>query len=172
MTTRRGFLKAMLAACAAPAIVKAENLMKVVAPKGVVESDAGLYIPAEPSPLSADLSGEFTMETWVKPAPGKWAHIALVSRPDSVGGNILTEYVDGKQVSNGTHASMFPGAHFDFKEGQLSIGTPAKKEFYLDDFRVTSLAREPKHLGFNQRDLSNGCTVEPGWSKFIIERKS
>lgn len=33
--SRRGFLAGMLAACAAPAIVKAESLMKVVAPKEV-----------------------------------------------------------------------------------------------------------------------------------------
>lgn len=30
---RRGFLKAMLGACAAPAIVKAENIMRIVVPK-------------------------------------------------------------------------------------------------------------------------------------------
>jgi hypothetical protein len=46
---RRGFLKAMLVAGMAPAICKAENLMKVSSlPRGYEESEGGIVIP-EPS---------------------------------------------------------------------------------------------------------------------------
>jgi hypothetical protein len=56
MTTRRGFLGAMLAACAAPAIVRADSLMRVIP----TETEILLPEPkriVHPSEFSIELTG-------------------------------------------------------------------------------------------------------------------
>lgn len=84
---RRGFLQAMLAASVAPAVVKAENIMKI-------------WVPPEPEIIKPvmtiydDGAEDFTVESWVQPATlGTWFHVALV-RND---GNI-DKYLNGKKV--------------------------------------------------------------------------
>lgn len=47
MNTRRGFMGAMLAACAAPAFVRAESLMKL--------SPAGLFVPVDSGIITPEM---------------------------------------------------------------------------------------------------------------------
>ena len=100
---RRGFLKSMLAAAAAPAIVKAENLMKLYVPPqeivvpepvGMTFDGCGDYMPV---PDSAFGDGDWTMEAWMKPTTGEWNNVVIV-RSDGV----VTEYLNGNEVPTGT----------------------------------------------------------------------
>jgi len=75
MTTRRGFLKSILALAAAPAIVKASSLMPIYVPKPEVFTFG---------------TGDFTVEAWMSPVNDGWHHIALVK--DSTG---VKHYFDG-----------------------------------------------------------------------------
>lgn len=62
MTTRRGFLAAMLAASAAPAIVRAGSLMPIwVPPQGLVLLSSGLG-----DVRSFSMHGDWTIEMWTK----------------------------------------------------------------------------------------------------------
>jgi len=64
---RRGFLQAMLGVAVAPAIVKAENIMKIWTPSQEIITDPyGLDYP------------EYTVSGWVKPRLDEWMHIAQV----------------------------------------------------------------------------------------------
>ncbi len=63
MTTRRGFLKAILALGVAPAIVKAENLMPI-------------YVPKK-QPILLFGSGDINVTSWLKPKPGDWFHVSI-----------------------------------------------------------------------------------------------
>lgn len=83
-TNRRGFLGALLAAAAAPAIVKAESLMPI-------------WVPATPKIITPQWdmgSGDFTMETWAPTLTGKWHSIHLVQ-----GEFGKRAYVDGSRVA-------------------------------------------------------------------------
>lgn len=81
---RRGFLAAMLAAAAAPAIVKAESLMK-------------LYVPPARkvwTPYGHDLgTGDWTVDAWLP--DGQWRHVAVTRA-----GGVTKTYVDGELVPN------------------------------------------------------------------------
>jgi hypothetical protein len=150
---RRGFLKAILAAAAAPAIVKAENLMKLYVPSREIIVNkfdgCGDYMPFDDSAYGW-AEGDFTIETWMKPTAGDWHHIALV-RDDYR----YIEYLDGKEVVPGTlKARGFEIAQS--KSGLLSAKIEDHTaQFYssdfdghVDDLRITSLARPKEHLGF------------------------
>lgn len=85
MTTRRNFLKVMLAAAAAPAIVKASSLMPIFVPKKEV------LLPDWAHQLE-----DYTIESWLKPRFGDWTHVSV-----SRGGmyNEFKFYLDGSPVS-------------------------------------------------------------------------
>ena len=82
MTSRRGFLAAMFAAAAAPAIVRAESLMKIVVPKQEI------ILPAQFN-MGTD---DFTIEAWVKP-DGEWHHHSMTRGP-----NGITHFLDGAVI--------------------------------------------------------------------------
>lgn len=82
-TTRRGFLGAMLAAAAAPAFVKASNLMPIVAPKQeIILPTLDLHLPG-----GALQAGIYTASMYVKTPDGVWEHL---SRTFKVGDNART----------------------------------------------------------------------------------
>lgn len=100
---RRGFLKAMLAAAAAPAFVKAESLMKLYVPpqeiiipepSGMAFDGCGDYLDIPDTPWG---QGDWTIETWLKPTTGVWSNVVLVRS-----GGAVIEYLDGNEVPPGT----------------------------------------------------------------------
>lgn len=62
MITRRRFLKSILGLGIAPAIVKADSLMRIYVPK----PDLFTFGP-----------GDFTITSWLKPELGSWFHVSL-----------------------------------------------------------------------------------------------
>ena len=70
--SRRGFLGAMLAAAAAPAIVRADSLMQIVVPKQEIILPTLNILVGDTSGLSA---GTYTASVWVKAAGGQWERI-------------------------------------------------------------------------------------------------
>ena len=96
---RRGFLKSMLALAAAPAICKAENLMKIYVPPQEI------YIPAPEILEVSDFTfgtGDFTVEAWLN--NDQWRHFARVYN-----GGKVKEYIDGKLVPIGSQEKLIPG---------------------------------------------------------------
>lgn len=79
MISRRNFLHGLLAAAAAPAIVRSESLMKI-------------WVPPEPKLILA--AGDWTVDAWLKPTEGQWAHIAVTV----TSGLLIQHYVDGQKV--------------------------------------------------------------------------
>jgi hypothetical protein len=71
--SRRGFLGAMLAAAAAPAIVRADSLMRIVVPKQEIILPTLNILVGDTSGLGA---GAYTASVWVKAAGGQWERIA------------------------------------------------------------------------------------------------
>lgn len=130
---RRGFLKAMLAAAAAPAIVRAESLMKIYVPP-----EPKLFVPSDSIVQGMEFGkNDFTFETWVKKpetegmilgGDGEWKHIAQV-----YSGGRLHEYVNGVKVATGTlkrtfdmavhmprQTDNYPSTKIDFAGGSIS----------------------------------------------------
>lgn len=70
--SRRGFLGAMLAAAAAPAIVRADSLMQIVVPRQEIILPTLNILVGDTSGLSA---GTYTASVWVKAAGGPWERI-------------------------------------------------------------------------------------------------
>lgn len=83
---RRGFLGAMLAAAAAPAIVRAESLMKIVVPKKEIILVDDFF--------QGFGEGDFSAEMWSKPVGGEFTHLVAMRKD----GKLLT-YRDGVLVS-------------------------------------------------------------------------
>jgi len=79
--TRRRFLAAMAGLAVAPAIVKAENIMKIWTPNKSIITN--------PYEFAGD---QYTLEAWMK--DGIWYHLAITRNADGT----LTKYVDGRQV--------------------------------------------------------------------------
>lgn len=122
---RRGFLASMLALAAAPAIVKAENLMKIYVPRDE------LILP-EPLATGFDFgNGDFTVEMWVKPSTEQWNHIAQVHKD-----GVVLEYVNGVLQPKGTLAESYPGLNIIKREThhEVSLGTQVE---YINDLRVS-----------------------------------
>lgn len=65
MTSRRNFLKSILALSMAPAIVKASSLMPIYVPKPEVFSFG---------------SGDWTVEGWLRPTAEQWMHISAIRK--------------------------------------------------------------------------------------------
>ena len=106
MLTRRNFLQAMFAAAAAPAICRAESLMKLYVPAqniytGTPEDFLGYMDEFKVShePLYDIGPGDFTIEGWIDDAG--WKNVTLVQNVE--GPNLIqTEYLDGDRVERGT----------------------------------------------------------------------
>ncbi len=124
---RRGFLGAMLGLAAAPAIVKAENIMKI-------------WVPPEPSiiTLGQDVvtvgseflgNNAFTIETWVYPTTvNTWVHVAMTKDND---GNVK-RMINGKEVKN---VKSFPLSIADTTDKvRLQSGV---FDGYLQDLKIT-----------------------------------
>ena len=157
MTTRRGFLKAILAAGIAPAIVRAESLMKIVVPKPVLLDGFGGYI--QPTCLNADFgTGDFTIETWIQDPKihlNEWNHIALIRIVDTNNDIIYKEYLNGNAVSNGKLDTIYPNISLSFKKDTLHI--ESKDPVYLDEYRVTKgIARKVEYMSLERPKPSFG----------------
>lgn len=94
MIARRSFLAGMLAACSAPAIVRAESLMKIIVPSDEIllltwrrmDFGAGddFFTIERIGPLYEDMD-------FIHHEPGKWHQIAKTR----ING-VVTRYIDGK----------------------------------------------------------------------------
>ena len=119
--SRRGFLAAMLAAAAAPAIVRASSLMPISAPKLLLPASMwGMALP----------EGDVTIEGWINPGPSEdgWHHHAIVR--DSGG---IKCYMDGERVYSFREASNTLSV--------LSSTPPSPFSGYIDDLKVSKIAR-------------------------------
>ena len=117
---RRGFLASMLALAAAPAIVKAESLMKIYVPK------------PEPIITGFDFgNGDFTVEMWVKPNVEQWNHIAQVRN-----NGVILEYINGVLQPAGTLSQHFPGLNIARHEQYHEI-TLGRDVEYINDLCVS-----------------------------------
>lgn len=119
MTTRRGLLAAMLAAAAAPAIVRASSLMPIYVPK------------REPIWLGADLAmgDDWTVEH-LQNFDGIWQHVATVRR-----GGDLKHFVNGEEVAR----ERAPAGLQPFLWMPQGPDQPA----LVDNLRITKIARAP-----------------------------
>lgn len=97
MTTRRGFLKSILALGMAPAVVKASSLMPIYVPK--------------PDLFTLD-TGDFTIEAWLKPQMEDWHHVTLVRKFGET-----SHYFDGIPV---TYETLKSGK-FDLLQSNNSL---------------------------------------------------
>lgn len=104
---RRNFLQAMLAAAAAPAICRAENLMKIYVPPQKIYSGT----PADflgfmdefrevPEPLYDLGLNDFTVDGWVQGKEG-FRFISIVQSVEN-GVKSQVEMIDGTKVAAGT----------------------------------------------------------------------
>ena len=125
---RRGFLAAMLGAAMAPAVVKAENIMKIWTPPTEIILDPYPELGTEP----------MTLESWMRPdGMNTWMHVAMVKT-----GFEVAKYVNGALVKD--HPVF---QHFDDVVVPMAVGKklilPPKETYtgYLSDLRVTSIAR-------------------------------
>lgn len=139
MTTRRGFLSGLLAAAAAPSIVRSESLMK-------------LWVPPQDIILP-NFAGDFTVESWVKPADGEWVNIAMTRS-----GSKVTKYINGEAVTDhpllpmfrdvvvpmvGVRSNAYAALMTRLHQRKTALGDSP----LLDDVRVTEgIAREPSSL--------------------------
>ena len=80
---RRGFLSAMLGAAMAPAVVKAENIMKIWTPSQEI------WTPKEEV---------ITASAWVAYGASAWYHLSIVKEGDTV-----KRYVNGELCNDNTH---------------------------------------------------------------------
>lgn len=86
---RRGFLQAMLAASVAPAVVKAENIMKIWTPPQEILTPI--------ITVNDNFNGkDFTIETWLYPAAlNTWSHVAMTRE-----NGVLKRWVNGVEVKS------------------------------------------------------------------------
>lgn len=133
MTTRRNFLKVMLAAAAAPAIVKASSLMPIHVPKPEIFSFG---------------SGDWTVEGWLRPTAEQWMRISTVRKSGK-----YTHYLNGVLVDS----KILENSKLDIVQsttGLLSAnldGTSIhlinpKFQGNVSDIRIRSVADIPNNL--------------------------
>lgn len=122
MTTRRGFLKSILALAAAPAIVRAESLMRG---KGTI---------LLPDYSICPLEGDWTVEYWAKPVEAEWTSIAQVRE----NGRLFT-YVNGiLQLDNSLTGQVKVRVENQIHDS-IQLETP-DKGFLLQELRATNNA--------------------------------
>lgn len=124
MTSRRSFLAGLLAAAAAPAIVRSESLMKLWVPP------QDIFVP----PPSWDMgSGDWTVEFWHRPLRHKVHQHMAVVRDNGV----ERLYLDGYQV--GRQAAVVGNVIrpvLDFW-GSQDVAAPVYDRGYVVEFRAT-----------------------------------
>lgn len=145
--SRRSALKAMFAACAAPAIVRAESLMKLYVPRqDLILPESTLQEAPETLLLEGFGERDFTVETWLRPPNGQWQHFAQVRRD----GKTLS-YLDGKLVANSDfHAHGFKVSK---RNGFWAAKHDPTFSGQMTDWKITSLARDPATLSLNLSPL-------------------
>lgn len=136
---RRNFLQSMFAAAMAPAICKAENLMKIYVPNRDIQiinsfgadsmkfDGRGDYIPFS----DIDMSGDFTLESWIK--NGSWTLVS-VKREN----NQLKEFINGEEVPHGINSVLETGTVIEYKNGVLRFNPQFQGE--ISDLKIYDIA--------------------------------
>ena len=132
MTTRRGFLGAMLVACAAPAFVKASSLMPIYVPKIIIPSYATLWgdgVHDDQPALQALLAGGVVVDRrgqLIRPRNGT---IYLPSGTYAVGASTRIDKQSVPMVMTDSRFEALPGfpendplIHVAHHEAKFSIG--------------------------------------------------
>lgn len=135
---RRGFLKSILAAAVAPAIVKADNLMKLYVPnQDLVFDGVGDYL----------ILPDTTIESVVKnPLFDEWTHIALVRKS-----NEFTTYINGVESKLPNSISFLK--EFYVQDNRI-VSPEIPKDTYLGELRITSgFARTPDLFLYKEDDV-------------------
>jgi len=123
---RRGFLKVMLAAAAAPAIVRSENIMKIWTPSQEIITD--------PYAFAGD---EYTLESWMQPITGvhagMWYHVGITKNASGE----LVKYVNGEKVDDHPIIPQFNDTVVPMlRDKKIYMDTP-NFDGYLNDIRFT-----------------------------------
>lgn len=119
---RRGFLKGMLGLAAAPAIVRAESLMKIAAPKIIVPKEKKILTL---SALAADFDGDVVMDPALARKMFYWEEV----------NRIVKEIADKRMLSptlfdhSNDQKLIIPDLKpmFELKYGELSTYDLAKR---------------------------------------------
>ncbi len=122
MTTRRSFIGGLVAAAAAPALVRSESLMKLwVPPQDIILPHVGWDIGSK----------EFTAEAWYRPAPdGAFRLVGIIQ-----GDGIRSTRVDGREDSN-DHPLVAQVIRPVVESADLSFSRlPSGAQ--VDEFRIT-----------------------------------
>jgi hypothetical protein len=140
--SRRGFLKSILAAGVAPAIVRAESLMKIwIHPQNI-------QIINTFDPFVTDMVGDYTIETFAAPVD-EWVHIAVTRKFGE-----LSMFLNGEKASDARMAAVTGGQILSYVDGKLSFKNPSQ-EMKLCDVRITDgVARSPDTLISNFKELT------------------
>lgn len=141
--SRRGFLKSMLAMAAAPAICKAENLMKIYVPPQEI------ILPSQEILEVADLTfgtGDFTIEAWMN--KDQWHHVC-----QTYNAGIKREYIDGVQVPIGTQERLMGGVKLvgtdKDRENNLVIMVPNANGNQFDGLMSDLRIRNDARIGYS-----------------------
>ncbi len=141
---RRGFLGAMLGIAMAPAIVKAENLMKIWTPKQEIITD----------PYGLDAK-EYTVEGWMKPREGQWMHVA-----QAMEAGVMVGYINGIRVPNDMpDVATFQNIMVPIIKEKKLMGGGQVFDGHVDDLRVTKKALSPFHIRTRQPDTFNAIDL-------------
>lgn len=154
---RRNFLAALIAA---PAIVRAESLMKIVVPRQ--ELDIALPVGYGPN------GGDFTIEGGFAPADRGFRHMAVVWRTDFYGNRVKEMYVDGHLASSSRFVAAMEGMQFN--NGVLMPKSPDFRGI-VDEIRITSgVARTPAQM-ISARPRQEAKFAELSRNLFQVWRK-
>lgn len=171
--TRRDFLKGILAASMAPAIVRAESLMKLYVPNekiigyaddfvstpGLAKYGSSDYLKADETMFNGFGDGDFTVETWIRPTDvNEWKHVAQVQQNSK-----LLSYIDGKLVPNSEFTAN--GFKITKSDARFTIGFDKAPNLghvdpyfsgQIDDLRITQgVARTPELLNAAAHRVQN-----------------
>lgn len=181
--TRRGFLKSILALGAAPAIVKAESLMKIWTPP------QDIYVPAPESfqlwnaQIERSFFGDnFVGSVWIRQQSGAWERQTVEVKPTEPGVMPILR-VDRKGLgvqSGGTLVArmqspiadgMAPAQtariefHKDRPDGHLTLGDPQGIGFYGAGVTLAYATTEPTSYpllhNFDPAPLSTSAPSQP-----------
>ena len=99
--------------------------------------------PGAGAGLAVDAAGERIRWSW-NPALDQWYHMVL-TRDSS---NVLHLYIDGVEPTVMSGNTTYTGNFFtgDLRFGQWNSGFYAPSEFYLDEFRLSSVNRYPANF--------------------------
>ena len=109
-------------------------------------------LPSNGAGLAIDVAGERLRWEW-SPALNQWYHIALTRNSS----NELDVYVDGTALTLGVGNNVYSGDFFtgDLRFGQWNSSTYAPSEYYLDEFRLSSVNRYAANFGAPTAEFVN-----------------